>query len=233
MAKTIETYQIHAYLDGELSPEECREIEARLRRDSALQQQVCELRALKSQLKTAYQALSVPPRTQANETKALKRIWSVPKTAAASLLLGMVLGAGAWNVHQGVQMPSEPQLNAQAQPLQDKYIVHLDSEDAQKQLQALQQVEALLSEGSAHRQVDFISNYDGVKMFDVNNPNRAQLNALLERFDNLTLYACQRALQRVMEKGEAFEIIPQVQHDKPAIDAVAERLNQGWQYIKI
>ncbi|WP_051347072.1 hypothetical protein [Thiomicrorhabdus chilensis] len=234
MGKPIETYQIQAYVDGQLSREECLEIEAEMMLDPDLQDQVCHLRTLKSQVKEAYQAIPVPERVDSQ--KPLKRVWSVPKTAAASLLLGVVLGAGMlggyanFNSHSNMQMAGN---FAPGVTQQNKYIVHLDSEDFKKQARALQEIERLLAQGGSQLQVDFISNAEGVRMFDVKNPNRPQLEALLERYDNLTLYACKRALQRVFDRGEAFEVIPQVQHDKPAIDAVAERLNKGWKYIKI
>lgn len=36
-----------------------------------------------------------------------------------------------------------------------------------------------------------------------------------------------------MEKGQTLQMLPQVKHEQPAIDAVAQRLSTGWKYIKI
>jgi len=228
MTKLFEKYQIHAYIDGELSVEESREIEAMIKLDPLLQEEVCQLRTLKDQVKASYQDIPIQKREVPVEK--LSPYWSVPKAAVASLFLGVFLGVGGLNLY--VTGFSSPVISAQ-QMADNKYIIHLDSAEQDKQLQALNEVKQLLDKGGPDIQVDVISNYQGVKLFDVNSPNRQQLDELLGRYDNLTLYACQRALQRALEKGVDFQVIPQVRHDKPAIDAVVERLNSGWSYIKI
>ncbi|WP_373018584.1 hypothetical protein [Thiomicrorhabdus sp.] len=231
MGKSIQTYQLHAYIDGQLSSEECFEVEEAMRLDSKLQDEVCHLRTLKSKVKEAYADIPVPERKSSAPVS--KRVWSIPKTAAASLFLGVVLGAGMLSLLTGQNSGESYQTLAQAVPQEDKYIVHLDSDDLVKQAEALQKIEQLLKEGGPKVKVDFISNYHGVKMFDADNPNHKQLENLLSHYDNLTLYACKRALERALERGEKVNVLPMVKHDKPAIDAVVERLNEGWKYIKI
>ncbi|MDG6774213.1 hypothetical protein QCB45_07700 [Thiomicrorhabdus sp. ZW0627] len=230
MGKSVQTYQIHAYIDGQLSRDECFEIEEAMQFDSELQDEICHLRALKSQVKSAYADIPVPER---DRKPVSKRVWSIPKTAAASLFLGVVMGAGMLSLFSGQNGGVSQQPLAMAQADQQKYIVHLDSDDLKKQAEALDEIETLLKDGGPNVKVDFISNYKGIKMFDVNNPNHDQLEKLLGQYDNLTLYACKRALERAMQRGEKVNVIPQVRHDKPAIDAVVERLNEGWKYIKI
>ena len=119
------------------------------------------------------------------------------------------------------------------QSLSENYLVHLDSDTPEKQQQAIKEIETLLSSAGPNVKVDLVSNFKGVQLFDVNNPNNSELNRLLEQYENLTLFACKRALDRAVERGKPINIMPKVQHDKPAIDAVVERLNSGWKYMKI
>lgn len=232
MARNFESYQLHAYVDGQLSREECLEIEHEMQLQPELEQEICQLRALKGQVKEMYQDIPVPP--PQSQTRKPKRVWSVPKAVAASLMLGIVLGAGSlhWYVNGNSAMSfNQPSLLAQQQD--GRYLVHIDSADQDKQLAALNEVSRLLENGGDDVQVDFISNYRGVTLFDVNNPNRTELENLLSRYDNLALYACKRALERARDKGQKIQLLPQVKHEQPAIDAVAQRLTKGWQYIKI
>ncbi|WP_178863294.1 hypothetical protein [Thiomicrorhabdus cannonii] len=228
MAKVFESYQLHAYVDGQLSREECLEIELAMQLQPELEQEIAQLRALKAQVKEMYQDIAVPEKVR--QSAKPSRVWSLPKTVAASLVLGAFLGAGSLQVYLNgtTLLPM-----TQQQVAEGKYLIHLDSDDHAKQALALQEVERLLQEGGSHVKVDFISNYQGVTLFDVNNPNRQELEGLLSKYDNLTLYACKRALERAMEKGQTLQMLPQVRHEQPAIDAVAQRLSTGWKYIKI
>lgn len=230
MNHSIETYHLHAYLDGELSHDECVEVERALEKDADLRQEFEKYKSLKSSLLKAYSDIPMPPKNQNTSTNSEKKaLWNIPKTAAASLLLGLVIGAGIYKVAL-VQDHSMPVLQ---QAMSENYLVHIDSDSPDKQKQAVKEIEALLETVSANARVDLISNYNGVQLFDVNNPNNPELSRLLEKYDNLTLFACKRALDRAKQMGKPIKLMPNVQHKKPAIDAVVERLNSGWSYIKI
>lgn len=231
MNHSIETYHLHAYLDGELSHDESLEVEKALLIDANLRQKLEEFKTLKANVKKTYESL---PETKINtpnkRPKQLpKKTWGIPKTAVASLLLGLVLGAGLLKV-----MIDQNSFGLTiGKPLSENYLVHVDSDTPEKQLEAIQKLESLLSSASSNVKVDLISNYKGVRLFDVNNPHNSELNRLLDKYENLTLFACKRALERAKAKGKPINIMPKVQHDKPAIDAVVERLNSGWKYMKI
>ena len=227
MSHSIEIYHLHAYLDGELSHDECIEVEKALLIDTDLRQQLEEFKALKVNVQQTYESIPEPNIHLTERTP--KKIWSIPKAAAASLFLGLVIGAGLLNV----VIDKNGYGSVIEQSLSENYLVHLDSDTSEKQQQAIKEIETLLSSAGPNVKVDLISNFKGVQLFDVNNPNNSELNRLLEQYDNLTLFACKRALDRAVERGKPINIMPKVQHDKPAIDAVVERLNSGWKYMKI
>ncbi len=228
MGQSIENYQIHAYLDGQLSREESLEIEHAMQLDEQLREEISQISALKAQLKDAYADLPIPERKLQKQESTMA--WNIPKSAVASLVLGVILGAGLLNItvqDLGNQDAALQQTAAQ------KYIIHLDSNAPDKFELALAEIETLLATGGPHMKVDLISNFEGVQAFNVNNPKRQQLEDLLARYDNLTLFACKRALERAKERGEDLQLLPQVHYDEPAIDAVAKRLTTGWKYVKI
>ncbi len=228
MSVVIEKYQMHAYVDGELSSPENLEIEQAMETDESLREEIIQISTLKRHVKDSYQLVNVPPYQPLVDNK--KTGWQLPKSAVAALFIGILLGFFSVNMPFNQALLSS---SSQPQMAEKKYLIHLDSSNPQKLSAALDQTEKLLVDGGPGLKVDFITNYHGVRLFDVNNPKRAQLEGLLNRFDNLTLYACKRALQRAMEKGVKLDLLPQVKHDKPALDAVVERLNEGWKYIKI
>ncbi|BCN92273.1 hypothetical protein THMIRHAM_00580 [Thiomicrorhabdus immobilis] len=230
MSHSIETYHLHAYLDGELSHDECVEVEKALEKDADLRQEFEKYKLLKSNMLKAYNDITVPPKNhpKANQ-KTRKSLWNIPNTAVASLVFGLVIGAGLYKIvlFQNQAMP------ALQQAMSENYLVHIDSDSPDKQKQAVKEIEALLETVGANAKVDLISNYNGVQLFDVNNPNSPELSRLLEKYDNLTLFACKRALDRARKLGKPVKLMPNVKHEQPAIDAVVERLNSGWSYIKI
>src|SRR5690554_4801329 len=129
MKHQIETYHLHAYLDGALSEKECREVERALRIDNTLSQQLHEFKAVKQQVTKTYAQIKVPER---RVEKSLQRspTWQLSKAAtAASLLLGFVVGLGVVNVTNLETTPV-----AVAQQMQSaNYLVHLDSDTDEKQ----------------------------------------------------------------------------------------------------
>lgn len=228
MEHSIENFQLHAYLDGELTRKDCAEIEQALEHDEALLKNLESLSLLKQNMKKSYENLVVPEPKMSFSNKESKAKF-FPKSAVASLFLGIILGSGITVYSVKSVLPS---LGIQQQHTA-KYLVHLDSNDINKQKQALQKIEALFTESDEPVQVDLISHYHGIDLLDVNNPNNAKLQALLDRYDNLTVLACKRALDRAHKAGKPINIMHSAIQDKVAVDRLAKRLRSGWSYIKI
>jgi len=235
MKPSIETYQLHAYLDGELCEKESAEVEAELLLNRKLNSQFQDLQMLKAKIHLAYsEHIPKPPVSNSGPLNEVNKTgWSLPKTAVASLLLGLLIGAGALKVYEANQATSPLNVERVAAINSDNYLVHIDSDSPKKQYLAIKEVENLLKNSAKNVKVDLISNSKGIELFDVNNPNSKELNRLLNKYDNLTLFACKRALENARLLGRSITVLPRVKHDKPAIDAVVERLNLGWNYIKI
>ncbi|QCU89172.1 zf-HC2 domain-containing protein [Thiomicrorhabdus sediminis] len=230
MKNRIENYQLHAYLDGELTHEECLEIEQALKEDAELRFRLEKFSTLKSDVKKAYlnlpieQYVATPKEKKSNLKDGYFNI-------AASLFLGVMIGAGliTYSVEPNVMNSALVEQNQS----NNRFLVHIDTNDIEKQHAALLQIEQIFVESTDKVQVDLVSNSTGIEMLDKNNPATEELQGLLKRFDGLTVYACQRALERAQKAGKPIELIPEAVFDRPAIDRLAERLTSGWKYIKI
>lgn len=231
MSHSIETYHLHAYLDGELSQDECIEVERALAKDDALRQEFESYKVVKNHLISTYSDIPKPKKKSNNRhAKPVDKVlWTIPKTMVASLFLGLLIGAGLYKT----VLIQDNALPAMQLASSDNYLVHIDSDSPEKQKQAIEEIELLFESVGTNAKVDLISNYKGVSLLDVNNPNNKELSRLIEKHGNLTLYACKRALERAKQSGNPIHLMPQVKQEKPAIDAVVERLNSGWNYIKI
>lgn len=227
MSHSIETCQLNAFLDGELCPIDCLEVEQALKQDVALRKKYEQMKTLKNNIRNVYQ--SIPEPALKPEHIVSKPKWLLPSALAASMFLGLILGVSFLKAFESERF-SAIGVN---QELSSNYLIHIDSDDTEKQAQAIKEIEQLLKTAQAGIKVDVISNYKGVSLFDVNNQNNPELTRLLNTYDNLTLFACKRALERAKMDGQAVQLMPQVHHEKPAIDAVVERLNSGWRYKKI
>jgi hypothetical protein len=90
MSVVIEKYQMHAYIDGELSSPENIEIEQAMESDEALREEIIQISALKRHLKDSYQLINIPPYQPIVDNK--KPGWQLPKSAVAALFVGILLG---------------------------------------------------------------------------------------------------------------------------------------------
>lgn len=224
----IPDYQLQAYVDNQLSPEEQLEVQKHLAENPELEKRAQQLSLLKSQLKQAYADVPVPP-YNSHKNKSTP-FWSVPKSTAAALLLGVLIGNSFSYINSNQAEKSTLTTHAEQG---EKFIIHVDTNDPAKHFLAVQKIADLYKQKGSQIQVDVITNSEGVRFFDANNASSQELINLLQKYPRLTLFACQRALQRASDKGEKIDLIPQVQHRKPAVDAMAERLNAGWKYFKI
>lgn len=229
MKKTFSHYEIHAYIDGELSANEVINFEKELYSNAALKHEVILLRNQKLQINNYYQKIT-PPVFKLLMSK--KSYLPNLKGHAASIVLGMLLGAGALSFYSA-PVPS-PMDNIAAFSAQEKakFMVHLDSNKPEKMLKTLTKAESLLS-SNPNSTVEIIANYQGIQIFDGQSADIEQVKALLAKYDNLSLIACQRAVEKALEEGKTLNLLPQVKSNQPAIDVVVDQLKQGWTYIKI
>ena len=228
MKHTGAHYDLHAYLDGELSGVELQQFEQELLKNPDLKAELLQLRENKVKIAAFYQNITPPPFEICQKTPV---VFPRYKTSlVASLLVGVLMGLGGFSLVETSKIPQE--VVAVAQTTAPKFMLHLDSKDPVKMQRVLLETQQLL-QSSPSAAVEIIANYQGIQLFDTQSKSRAEIESLLSQYNNLRLVACQHALERAKTEGQAVQLIKGVQSDKAAIDEVVDRLREGWTYIKI
>jgi intracellular sulfur oxidation DsrE/DsrF family protein len=224
MKPHFKPYEIDQYIDGELNAEERTEFENRLASDPELRQNICVQRQLKARIAQHYKTISLPSRLAYTPPQSTNKT-NTPWRYAAAGLLGLVLGL--------LISMSSSQLNALNSPSKaDKFVIHLDNNDPYKMQASLQKASQLLT-AKPSNQVQIITNHEGIELLNAEGINADQILRLVQQHQNLELVACQRTLERMEREGQAFQLIPAVQVNEPAVDEVVKRLKSGWTFIKI
>lgn len=219
---------LHAYMDGELTEAETIEFEQILTNNPALKTELCELRHNKQKLAHYYKKIQ-PPKPNLPHLKPRPNVTRM----VASLLLGALLGATSLYSVQTIQ-PEHITATATnpTAPSQPNFVVHLDTNQPDKLAATLEKARFIL-DSTPGANVEIITNHEGIQLFDASQASAAQIKQLLSQYDNLSLMACQRTVERLEKTGEPFTLLQKVRADSPAVDEVVHKLQQGWTYIKI
>lgn len=228
--KSTYSYDIHAYIDGELSAVERADFERLLTQDASLKAEVCELRKIKQQMLEHYQKVNVPPLAK-NTVNFTQRQWGWAASILLSVGLGFLISQGVGNLGQNSPLP--PLQVAQSED--NKVVLHIDSSQPSRTHALLQKASAMLNASQTEVnpiEIEIVANHEGIELFEQENPSREAIIALLAQYDNLKLVACQRALERRAKNGHPVHLIDKVESDKAAIDVIIDKMQQGWRYYK-
>jgi len=227
--------QLNAFVDGELDSEENSCLFDAAEQSAELDQRLCHQRKLKELVKHAYQDVPEPRRRLTRQRTPSSMLGMA---IAASMLLLLGVATGLLTPRFFDQDPNPGGLTSTANPqavaAMESYILHVVSGDPAQMKRALQQAEELLStaEPGKPRQVEFVANEQGLNLLrsDVT-PFAEEISVLAS--EQVIFYACSRAIERLEEKGVEVKLVPQAVPGYTALDRVVERLQDGWQYIKI
>jgi len=229
---------INAYLDDQLDKaERCQILEA-LPHDNELSMRLCKLQKVKDMVQLAYQTDPVPL-SKTNSFSAWYKI-------AAVMLLGIGLISG-WiangyvnnspsltELAQSVQLPAQSAIEANKWRL----MLHVNSNDAAKFNTLLDETEQLLRT-SAHTgkdiDIEILTNGAGLSFLNNGNEEYLQrLKSLTQKYDNLALLACKKAIHKIQKEGKVkFNLIPEATVVESALHQVIKRKEEGWSYIRI
>lgn len=236
---------LNAYLDNELDGEERAEILAALENDTAMARRLCELRNTKELNQFAY-SMSSSRQSKGAYWKDGKQYASLAIAATLFLTVGALVG---WFAHDGMyvndvvrtgqqQMVSDSSLTSL--PLEaeaKKVILHIDTGDAGRLKTALDSAEDLLVSSAANGnplELEIIANADGLDLLRVDTAIYAdRISKLSEKYDNLSILACSRAIKRLQDIGVKVQLVPEAGIAPSALDQIVHRLKQGWVYIKV
>ena len=240
--RNISNELLNAYLDDELDGEERAEILTALENDKALAGRLCELRNIKELTQFAY---SMPPAEQNSprQRRVAGQYASLAIAATLFLAIGSLVG---WFAHDQLSIDTltrTQQSQAAAANSIDvtsehkKVILHIDSAEPEKLLSALDSAEDLLSTSADSGNpltLEIIANAKGLDLLRVDTtPAAKRISELSTRYDNLSILACNRAIERLQELGIKVQLVPEAKVAPSALDQIVHRLKQGWVYIKV
>lgn len=240
--KDISNELLNAYLDNELDGDERAEILAALERDKSLAGRLCELRNIKELTQFAYSTPHADDHSP-RQRRFARQYASIAVAATLFLAVGSLVG---WFAHDELNA-SSPIRSQQSQVAtldnidtvaeQKKVILHIDSAEPEKLLSALDSAEDLLAT-SADRgsplALEIIANAKGLDLLRVDTtPAATRISELSAKYDNLSILACNRAIERLQELGIKVQLVPEAKVAPSALDQIVHRLKQGWVYIKV
>jgi len=218
----------NAFIDGELDAADWTQMIDRLGRDAELRRELCELRAMKDMVRSAYAGVQAQDRPQQSRPG--------PRALAAGLAVAL-LGAG-WIAHSWTvpapQVAGDPALRPAVSA--SHVLVHVSSGQAETLSTALDEIEDLLrASKAAGRALDLevVANSSGLDLLRADaSPHAARISALRLRYPNLAFIACNQTIDRLRERGVTVELLPGVQVAPSALDQVVKRMQSGWAYIR-
>jgi len=221
-----------AFVDGQLDAAEWAAMLDQIGADPTLRREICELRATKDMVRSAYAGLT--PARRARVPAGRWRGWGLAALLVAGIAMGWaahaLIGSGGGGDLAGRGASALHGISA------DRILVHVSSGSRETLATALDEVEDLLrSARSAGRkiEVEIVANSSGLDLLRVNaSPYLARVAALRREYPNLSFVACHQTIERLREKGVAVELLPGVQVAPSALDQVVKRLQRGWVYIR-
>ena len=230
---------LNAYIDGELSVEDQTDVVMALRRNPQISEQLCQLRVLKEMLKVAYQE---PPQSQHQQVLEMAQFGLRQSKAAiaASIFFVVVLGLGLLGGFQYAQygQPVSPNL-VQLNPAieQNQHILlHIGTNKHERIQLALDNAEHLLNSFAANEkkvEVQILVNAEGINMLNTDSsPYIERIRDLSQRFENVAFLACQRSIERQLLKGVEVHLVKEASVIPEALQAIVNRLENGWVYIR-
>ena len=238
---------LNAYLDNELGSEERDDVLHALDTDAGLSRRLCELRNVKELTQHAYAPAGHGKQESARRRSGAGKSWYGIAASLAIMLVGSLLG---WFAHSQLQQPVVPQIVHQQAALpsaalgslqqvtdEKRIILHVNTADAGKFTAALDSAEDLLqsyAESNRSLELEIIANAQGLDLLRADvTPHALRIRELVEKYDNLSMLACHRAIQRLEEMGVKVQLVPEARIAPSALEQIIQRLQQGWVYIKV
>lgn len=215
--------QAGLFADGQLSREEVEDTFCALREDPGFRREVDEIQDLKALMKQAY-PLSDGTSARAGERKAhaaRRLVWP------AAVMLAFVLG---------LMFPVKETGNGRmavvaAGNTQSPVILHVPDGDKANWADALDIAEAF---GNRHVKVEVLANSSGLDLLSASrSPYAKRIRALVDKYPGLAFIACGVGLEKLRKQGVDTKLLEGVATAPSAVEHVAEKVSEGWHYIKL
>jgi intracellular sulfur oxidation DsrE/DsrF family protein len=225
----ISDEQLSAFTDGELEPEEENRIFTLSEECPELDARLCQQRKLKEMVQHAYR--EVPePRRRDKRGGPRRGLFNLAAAAVLALAVGL---AGGWMASRALDGGAEATA-AVVPASQDTWLLHVASSDPARMQVALNRAEELMNGpgATAHSRVEIVANEGGLDLLRSDRtPFADRIRELAEQ--DVLFFACNRAIERLQERGVEVHLVPEANTHYSALDRVVHRMQQGWTYEKI
>lgn len=232
---------LNAFVDNQLEAGEKSMAFDFIENDENLKARVCDLRGLKEMVQHAYHQ----PSLSSHGAPARRRNWPAyfqPMAACLILVLGIASG---WFGHVLTAADNDRELKRLFQVGQNsdfsddprKIILQVSNSNPARLKSALDESESLLdSYRKEHRQLqlEIIANSSGAALLRADvSPYAVRLGAMQAKYPNLDLVICGQTVGRLREQGVDVQLLPHANVVPSAAQQIKERLQQGWDYVRI
>lgn len=232
----ISEEMLNAFIDHELSDDDMMQIYMMMSKDSELRGRVCELRATRDLLRSAYRispSLTIPKRLPSRFPA-----WGLA-AAVALLSTGGLLG---WLAYPAWYPPASSVLTAgvdDSSPSGVRVVFHASRNDADAFEQILDEAERLLiaeTGGGTANRVRIVANGEGLYLLSAgSSPFKDRIQRLTAQHKNHVVFAgCAQTRKRMtQERGEDIELLPSVLMVNSGVIELLELQEKGWRYMPI
>ncbi len=232
----ISDEMLNAFIDHELSDDDMMQIYMTMSKDSDLRTRVCDLRATRDLLRSAYQI--APILSQAQRLPSRFPAWGL----AAMVALMSAGGLLGWLAYPVWHPPAASALVAdvdQPSASRVKVVFHASRNDAAAFEQILDEAETLLAAnngGGAANLVRIVANGEGLYLLSARtSPFKHRIQQLNAQHKNHVVFAgCSQTRKRMKrERGESIELLPEVLMVNSGVIELLELQEKGWRYLPI
>lgn len=241
--KTYTDEKLNLFIDDQLDTDEKDEIQNAILDDTSLRERVCQLKAVRELVRYAYESVPESDTTVVTGNTGYRYFW---KSIAAGVLLaiGTLTGWVVNDATRSMHMASAADVfqyykNAETvDRTERKIILHVTTGDIYAVKSALDEAEQLLAsyrEAGTPMKLDIVTYKQGINMLRADvSPYVERIKHIVDHNDNVSLYACQRSIQKAEKKeGKRIVMMDKAVTDKSAQELISERLKKGWIYIKV
>ena len=222
--KMSDDIQASLYVDGQLSQDEVQETVQAMYQSPELRREVDEIQDLKALMKQAFPVAHERADEKVSETPTHYR-WIA---SAAAVVLAFVLGLLFPGM--GEEQGDAPRV-AVDQGQKTPVILHVPDRDPNNWANALDIAEAF---GNRHVRVEILANSYGLDLLSAKrSPYAKRVKALAAKYPELAFVACASGLAKLRKSGIDTGLLEGVSTAPSAVEHVAEKVSEGWRYIKL